>query len=157
VLDLFMVFLYYMLVVTPDETKNPSAPVHATTDSLLVLIIFATYVAWDLVSLWMSAREYTEVNYQGGRTWVTVGGFLAAGIPVGIAWTSDSPLSQHLAIVVDSVLIVIVILYRVVKDHIKGAAPPPRESDPPPNRGDLRTDLAAVQAALGKLGQTIEG
>lgn len=157
VLDLFMVFLYYVLVVTPDETKNPLALVHARTDSLLVLIIFAAYLAWDLISWRMSRQGYTEVNYQGRRTWVTAGGCFAVGILVSVAWTAGSPLNQHLAIAVDSVLIAIVIFYRWAKDSILGAPPQPHVGDPSPGQDDLAADVAPVQPALAKLGQTIEG
>src|SRR5271166_2575800 len=44
ILDLFMIFLYYVLTITPDETKNPLAPVHAQVDTLVVFLIFAAYL-----------------------------------------------------------------------------------------------------------------
>jgi len=123
VLDLFMIFLYYVLAVTPDETKNPAALVHARTDSLVVLLIFAAYLAWDLISKMMSHNGY-QIGFDAKRTVVTLVGLAVAGAIFGIAWTATSPLNQHLAIVVDSLLIALVILYRWAKDCVPSAAPP---------------------------------
>jgi hypothetical protein len=144
-LDLFMIFLYYVLAVTPDETTNPSALVHARVDSLVVLLIFAAYLVWDLVSLVMSVGAYKEIKFRWSRTWVTIVCLAVAAVVFGIAWTAGSPLSQHLAISVDGVLIAMVILYRWVKDGFLST---------PPAAG-LRADMDAVSKAVTQLDQNI--
>jgi hypothetical protein len=117
-LDLFMIFLYYVLAVTPHVTKNKPILVHARMDSLVIFLIFAAYLVWDLVSKVMSDHNYTQITYKGIRTAVTLAGLVAAGVIVVVAWMAGSPLNQHLAIGVDVALLVVMILYRYVKDGI---------------------------------------
>jgi hypothetical protein len=118
-LDLFMIFLYYVLAVTPHVTKNQPTLVHTRADSLVILLIFAAYLAWDIVSFVMTTTDkYEEITYVAIRTVVTLGGLVATGVIVAVAWTAGAPLNQHLAIGVDIALIVVVILYRYVKDGI---------------------------------------
>jgi hypothetical protein len=159
-LDLFMIFLYYVLAVTPDETKNPAALVDARTDSLVVLLIFAAYLAWDLVSWVMSKRGY-EIRFQGNRTAVTLLGFLATGAVFGVTWTANSSLSQRQAIVVDSLLIAIVILYRWAKDCIQPGGASLGQVEPavaPDVKGPaIRADVDAIRDAVARLDKIIAG
>jgi hypothetical protein len=153
VLDLFMIFLYYVLAVTPDETKNPKVLVDARTDSLVVLLIFAAYLAWDLVSRLMVHNDY-KISFQGNRMAVTLVAFVAAGVVAIIAWTASSPLNQHLAIVVDSFLIAIAILYRWAKDCIVTRETPPATVKPMTVPA-IKTDVDAIRDAVGRLDTTI--
>jgi hypothetical protein len=154
VLDLFMIFLYYVLAVTPDETKNPRMPVDARTDSLVVVVIFAAYLAWDLVSLLMVSRGYERISFQGKRMVVTIVAFVLSGFVGIIAWTVSSSLNQHLVIVVDSLLIAIAILYRWAKDCIVT-----RKTSPvtvkPVTVPAIKTDVDAIRDAVGRLDTTI--
>ena len=155
-LDLFMIFLYFILAVTPDQTNDPAAPVHARTDSLVVLLIFGAYLAWDLFSKWMSVSGYDEVHFQWNRTIVTVGGLLLSGIIFGVAWTASSPLDQHFAITIDSLLIAVVIAYRCVKDYVPSASAPATEPVPHP-APDIRADVSAIREAVGRLDKAMGG
>ena len=150
-----MIFLYYVLAVTPDETKNPNALVDARTDSLVVLLIFAAYLAWDLASIGMLKRGY-EIHFQWSRTMVTLVAFVLAGAICIIAWTASSPLNQHLAITVDSLFIAIVILYRWAKDCIvivPQAAPPAKAKSA--TMVQMKSDIDTIRDAVKKLDDTI--
>jgi hypothetical protein len=125
VLDLVMIFLYYVLAVTPPGIKSPSSLVHPRTDSFVVLLIFVAYLAWDAVSWWMAKAGYDAIVFQPLRMRVTMFGVLAAVVVLVLALVVRPPLGQHLAITVDSLLIGIVILYRWLKD-----SSPRKESEP---------------------------
>jgi hypothetical protein len=153
VLDLFMIFLYYVLAVTPPGTKSPSSLVHARTDSFVVLLIFAAYLAWDAVSWWMSKAGYDAIVFQPLRMRVTIFGVLAAVAVFVLALTVRPPLSQHLAIIVDSLLLVIVILYRWLKDSSPRKV---SESAEPQDPDTVRQDGQDIQAGdvVADLNQT---
>jgi hypothetical protein len=154
ILDLFMIFLYYVLAVTPVETNKAPPLVHARADAFAILLIFAAYLAWDLVSKLMSTGDYKQVSFDGRRTLVTVGGLIIAAVVFGIASTTSHPLSQHLAIVVDSILIAMVIMYRWAKDCI-ATTPPAASTTTPPWATDLQAGMDVVRKAVEQLEKTI--
>jgi hypothetical protein len=154
VLDLSMIFLYYVLAVTPDETKNPKVPVDSKTDSLVVLLIFALYLAWDLLSKWMIRRGYGTISFLWSRTAVTFVAFVLAGIVTAVAWTASLPLNQPLSIGVDISLIAIAIGYRWAKDCIVTQQTAPAQV-PPATVPNIKTEVDAIREAVGRLNETI--
>lgn len=119
VLDLAMVFSYYLFVVTPN-TSSKSAVVSPRFDATVVLTIFALYAAWDLVSLAMDRSGY-PVTFRTDRFLVTVATLVASAGVVAVAWLCSD--TEKLAIVVDSLLIGITLLYRWAKDSAPQVLP----------------------------------
>jgi len=140
-LDLAMIFLYYLLVVTPDTTKDPAtAHVSSRFDAVVGASIFLLFLLWDLVSTWMAAAGY-QVGYSWLRTFLTFA-FLAVSAGV-LALAHHEPRSAGWAIKIDTALIVLNLAYRWLKD----SAPSPKPKLPPrPNPTPRLPKLTAQPA-----------
>lgn len=128
-LDVTMVFVYFLLIEVAEESLSDA---DARPEVYLVLLSFILYILWDVVSFKLSLddnaqkvlrgdqynkRQDRRRNY-GPRRWVTVGFAVAAGIMAVVIAMCGSRLSPGEVVVVDLVLIVILLLYRMVKSIV---------------------------------------
>jgi hypothetical protein len=122
-IDLAMIFCYFLLASTPDLSANPEiARVSSRFDANVLLAIFILYLVWDLLSAWMKHADYKGVSFSVLRTGIT-GIFLVLSGVVAV-FASAKPRNSTWAITFDSVLIALTILYRFLKDSAPAPDPP---------------------------------
>lgn len=130
-LDVMMVFVYFLLI---QVAETPTSAADARPEVYLVFLSFVLYALWDLVSYMLTVdgdaqkalgRDYdpTAPRKYGRRRWVTVWFTAVAGVmAIGIGIYGNY-LSTRGVAVVDSILIVILLVYRIAKsvvdDNIK--------------------------------------
>jgi len=126
ILDLVMIFLYYLLTVTPDAATNPSsAVVSARFDSTVVTLIFALFLLWDFAGQWMESSGY-PVTTNPTRTWITFAGWFGSGVVLAYAYIFRP--TTRVTLGIDSALILISLVYRWLKD----SAPRQKKSESTP-------------------------
>jgi len=136
-LDQAMVFLYFLLAlsfpVDSTEANLPDANDLLRFDARVVLAIFALYFLWDLVSHGMagSGMYFTAkcdpsaappisdvpLSAKQCRTWITVGGLVAAAIIWAVADFVEPAGGAASAWI--GALIVVGVAYRCVKDGLQ--------------------------------------
>lgn len=124
VLDLTMVFLYWLLGINPEGTPELARGPDAYDPSALlevnvVSLVFLLYLLWDF-GTWCMARsgKYPDVHHDLKRTIPTVGGLLLSlGIAI-LVWCAQ-PSSIQSVVIIDAFLIVVLILYRYTKDGLQ--------------------------------------
>jgi len=125
-LDLAMIFCYYLLAVTPNTGTNPaSATVDPKFDAAVLLIIFALYVLWDVISWIMDISGYVVI-FKWPRAVITIVGLVLCVVVLWVSHHLGRTGNETLGI--DAALIAIVLAYRWAKDSEAQANP--KDSNP---------------------------
>lgn len=135
-LDVSMVFIYFLILQFAEQSRVSSAPIladvqqptafvadDARPEAVLVAIAFLLYVLWDYVS-WRIKRdgEYSAAlnlapspnEKFGPRRWVTLTFWvLTSGLAMGVLYTK--PASSSWIIAIDTALIFLAVAYRLAK------------------------------------------
>jgi hypothetical protein len=152
-IDVALVVVYWLTATSAEGTGTElGARASAKPEALLVLIAFVLYCLWDWVGLEIRkdrrfGRRLIENDSRARRavTWVTT--FVALAL-CGTTWLAD-PRSTGWIVVVDGLLVVLLIGFRVAKDHWRPAIrPAPRD----PTSSSERL-VGEAEAALRRLRQ----
>lgn len=120
VLDLIMVFSYWLLAINPEGLpelqRSASFDPSALLEANVVLLVFFLYLLWDLGSWRMTeSQKYPNARHDWKRTLVTLSGLGATLLVAVVVWIKD-PSTGTSVIAVDLALIGILVWYRWAKD-----------------------------------------
>lgn len=124
-LDMVMVFLYFLVAVTPDvPSGSDSSFAPSATEAYWVMLVFLLYVLWDGAHARMVTRRngpdrlYPKATHRPRRMQVTRWSFVAT-ITVAVVVFITDPSTSSSVVIVDSILIAILVLYRWAKDGVQ--------------------------------------
>ncbi|HEV2890804.1 MAG TPA: hypothetical protein VGX28_10565 [Frankiaceae bacterium] len=126
VIDVFLVYLYFLLAAS---SESPGESPTATDEAVLIALVFLAYVAWDALALWMRRSGRLEGGVTPSsvrRMKVSVWCFAASGVVLAAVWIRE-PDTRNSVVLVDAVLLVLALAYRVLKGpstRVTGTPPP---------------------------------
>jgi len=123
VLDVLMVFVYYMVLGFTESAvgADKMTPTDARPEAILVAVVFLLYFLWDIVSLKISGDdEYQKAIHRtgdvkfGARRWTTFT-FLLLSMMFAILTWRQNPDGETTVVIYDVILITMLFAYRVAK------------------------------------------